>query len=167
MNEAEKYREALTQFIVASIPVQTEWVTVGDVDWDAKTMTAKDNDDLDYHDVLLGLCGIYQKPKENARALIGLIENKEGASFLLWADEYEEIHLLGDDNGGVPIAESIADKISTLEGKYNDLLNALNLIVVPLAPSGSYPLKSGLTTNSTITDTTTASDLESETVYHA
>ncbi|MBX7204143.1 MAG: hypothetical protein K1X81_01850 [Bacteroidia bacterium] len=74
------------------VKVTTAWVTVKAVDWDEKTMTATGlMDDLDYNDVLLGIGSVYTKPKQGTKALIGLIENQDAATFLIECEEVEEM----------------------------------------------------------------------------
>lgn len=88
----DKLKQTITELIKRNIPIQTIWVTVSEVDWEERTMTAIGIDDeVEYYDVLLGLGSVDLKPIIGSNCLIGIIENKDTSSFLLLADEVEEI----------------------------------------------------------------------------
>ncbi len=75
----------------AHVKVQTCWVKAKVVDWGNKTMVAEGlTDGLDFNDINLGVGHLYRKPKQGSVCLIGLIENKEAAAFLIDAEEVEE-----------------------------------------------------------------------------
>lgn len=98
MEGAKEFNELLSQRIKELIPTQVVWVTVKEVDWQEKTMTAVGvTDNLEYYDVLLGLLSEFKKPVVGSRCLIGIIENKDN-SFLMYAAEIEE-HLITDKTG--------------------------------------------------------------------
>lgn len=72
------------------VKVQTAWAVVKSINWGEKTMVATGVlDELDYHDVLLGIGGEARKPKLRSQCLLGMIENQDGAAFLIAAEEYE------------------------------------------------------------------------------
>lgn len=87
-------------------------------------------------------------------------------AFVSIYSEIESIQIRGDQFGGVVKVEELVKKINALENKVNDLLTALKAIVVPLAPSGTYPLAPSLLTVTPITPTTKASDLENDKIKH-
>lgn len=90
----DKLKKTLSELAKNSTPIQTVWVEVTEVDWEERTMTAIGVDDeLEYYDVLLGLGSIDLKPKKGSTCLIGIIENQDTASFLINADNVEEICL--------------------------------------------------------------------------
>ena len=93
----DKLKQTIIELIKGNIPIQTVWVTVSEVDWEERTMTAIGIDDeLEYYDVLLGLGSIDLKPKVGSSCLIGIIENRDTASFLIMVDEIEEIDINAD-----------------------------------------------------------------------
>lgn len=49
------------------------------------------------------------------------------------------IQLNDGSNGGVPLVNPLVDKINALENAYNNVLQILQSIIIPLAPSGTYP----------------------------
>ena len=88
-----EFRKLLTEKMKAKVPIQTEWVTVKEVDWDEKTMTAiGENNTLEYFDVLLGLGSVVTKPKVGSLALVGAIHNGE-ACFMISCEEMEGFEL--------------------------------------------------------------------------
>lgn len=94
----DKLKDTLAEMAKGAIPVQTVWVEVTEVDWEERTMTAIGVDDeLEYYDVLLGLGSIDLKPKKGSTCLIGIIENQDTASFLINADQIEEIDINVED----------------------------------------------------------------------
>ena len=93
----DKLKKTLSELAKNSTPIQTVWVEVTEVDWEERTMTAIGVDDeLEYYDVLLGLGSIDLKPKVGSSCLIGIIENRDTASFLIMVDEIEEIDINAD-----------------------------------------------------------------------
>lgn len=95
----DEFDALLHKKIKALQNVQTQWVEVTSVDWDAKTCEVQGlSDELPFHDVSLGIGSFYIKPKEGSIALIGIIENKNTSTFLIDAEEVEdfEINLNGD-----------------------------------------------------------------------
>ncbi|MGV4501708.1 hypothetical protein ACQ1PX_09530, partial [Ornithobacterium rhinotracheale] len=76
MDLIDEFEGLLDQNIKKRIATQVQWVIVTAVDWENKTCEAKGlHDDLDIHDVHLGLGSANFKPKKDSNALIGLIEN--------------------------------------------------------------------------------------------
>lgn len=99
MTKVKEFNNLIGQRIKELIPLQTVWVTVESVDWEAKTMTAKSlSEEPPYYNVLLGLFSEYKKPAIGSRCLISQIENKSAAYFLVYANELEE-YLITDKTG--------------------------------------------------------------------
>ena len=93
----DKLKQTITELIKSNIPIQTVWAEVKEVDWEERTMTVVGiNDEVEYYDVLLGLGSIDLKPKVGSSCLIGIIENRDTASFLIMVDEIEEIDINAD-----------------------------------------------------------------------
>lgn len=112
----------------AHVKVQSCWAIVKAVDWGNKTMTATgQTDGLDYFEVQLGLGSLYRKPKKGTMCLIGMIENRDAAAFLIDAEEVEEYSLRVDKNefeinsGGFLIKK----ENETLRSLMLDLLSAI------------------------------------------
>ena len=90
----EKLKRTLSELHKNSIPIQTVWGEVMEVDWEEKTMTVLGIDDeVEYYDVLLGLGSFDLKPTVGSSCLIGIIDNNDTTSFLISADEVEEIDI--------------------------------------------------------------------------
>jgi hypothetical protein len=94
----QQLKSLLTDKMKSHVPLQTEWVTVKEVDWEEKTMTAVgENNALEYYDVLLGLGSMILKPKVGSLALVGAIHNGE-ACFMISCEEIEAFELV-DQSG--------------------------------------------------------------------
>lgn len=92
MDLIDEFEGLLDQNIKKRIATQVQWVIVTAVDWENKTCEAKGlHDDLDIHDVHLGLGSANFKPKKDSNVLIGLIENNPAKAFLIWAEDLESI----------------------------------------------------------------------------
>lgn len=87
-------------------------------------------------------------------------------AFISLYSEIETIKLRGDQYGGLIKIEELVKKINALEKQVNDLYTALVGIVVPLAPSGVFPLAPSFANIQPIAPTTQKSDLENEKVLH-
>ena len=95
----DKLKETISTLIKDSIPVQTVWVEVTEVDWEEKTMTAIGiEDEVEYFEILLGIGAIDTKPKIGANCLIGIIDNNDTTPFLIMADEVEELDINVDNS---------------------------------------------------------------------
>lgn len=94
-------------------------------------------------------------PKKGSAVLIGNIEHGTGY-ILLSADVADKIvikqaddmyievaknviKLNGDSNDGLVKVKDLVSKVNGIENKVNSILQTLQSIVVPLAPSGTYP----------------------------
>jgi hypothetical protein len=126
MSEIQKLVDNIKNAGKAHVKVNTAWATVKSVNWSKKTMVATGvADDLDYFDVLLGLGSVYRKPKNNTLVLIGIIENKEAAAFLIDAEEVEEIVFNGGYNNGLVNVEVNKTALNQLQSNINALKAAV------------------------------------------
>ena len=88
----DQLKDTLTGMMKRQGSVQTTWVTAKEVDWENRTMMATGlADDLDFHNIALGLGSFDCKPKIGSACLIGMIDNNTTTSFLIMAEEVEEI----------------------------------------------------------------------------
>lgn len=78
------------------------------------------------------------------------------------------IKLDGDSFDGLVKVKELTDKLTALEGKVNDLVLAMQTTIIPLAPSGTYPLTTNpnVASLSNIAPLTTQTDLENPKVKH-
>lgn len=124
--------------------------------------------------------GILVVPKANTYVLIGSIEGRQ-EYIVLNVQEAEKIlikvgnitldilstviKLNGDTHGGLTKIQSLTTKINTIENKVNAILSALQAVVVPLAPSGTYPFAPLFSPITALTNTL-QSDIENTKVKH-
>jgi N-acetylmuramic acid 6-phosphate (MurNAc-6-P) etherase len=85
--------------------------------------------------------------------------------FILKYSEIEEIVVNGGKLGGLINVQDLVDKINACEDKVNDILSTLKTVVIPLAPSGSYPLSTDFATIMSL-DNTTVDDIEDPKIKH-
>jgi hypothetical protein len=90
----------------------------------------------------------------------------KNTAFISLYSEIESVQIRGDQYGGLIKIEELVKKINALENQVNDLYNALIGIVVPLAPSGAYPLAPSFAAIQPIAPTTQKSDLENDKIKH-
>ena len=84
-----EFKKLLTQKIGSKIPIQTEWVVVNSINLDENTMVGiSEQNDLEYHDIVLGLGSFNIYPKIGSYALIGSINNS-AACYMIYAEEIE------------------------------------------------------------------------------
>lgn len=107
-----EFARLLKEKAKSQVPVQTEWVTVTAVDWEAKSMTATGNEnDLEYFDIDLGLGSVCKRPVIGTTALVGTIHNGS-ACYMIDCEEFTEI--LITDKTGFKIL--LKDGLLTLNG---------------------------------------------------
>ena len=133
MGAFDDFVRMLEEQTTSKVNAQIVWVKATEVDWSSKTMTAVSLlDDLEYFDVQLGLGSIYKKPKVGTKCLVGIIENKPAASFLIEAVEVEESIYTSKDASFV-INETgfvIKKGEESLKTVLNDFIDEVNKIVV-------------------------------------
>jgi len=117
----------------AEVKPQMVWATVKEVDWKKKQMTAIGLiDNLEYYNVLLGLGHIAKKPKVDSNCLLGVIGNHDAFTFLVEAQEVEEMVVVSDTaemtikNDGFIIKKGNESLTNVL----NDFIDEVNKIVV-------------------------------------
>lgn len=90
--------QTLHEIAKGHVKVQTCWATVKEIDWEAKTMTVIGVlDSLPFYNVLLGIGSFYRRPTIGTDCLIGMIENKDAATFLIDAESIDEaVYLSGE-----------------------------------------------------------------------
>jgi hypothetical protein len=119
-----EFKNLMTNKMKSHVPLQTEWVTVQEVNWEEKTMTAIGLiNGLEYHDVLLGLGSINCKPKIGTSALVGAIHNG-AACFMISCEEVDEIEIM--DQSGFKV--SLNNGLLLINGEeYGGIVNAKEL----------------------------------------
>lgn len=110
------------------------WVTAGEIDWENKTMTAIDEDNLPFYDVLLGVGSMAVKPKKDTDCLIAKIEGDEATAFLVMADEVELIEFNGGKNGGLAVVPELKTQLEKLSKRVDGLIEAVNSPNVAATP---------------------------------
>jgi hypothetical protein len=120
-----KFGKLLTEKTKALIDVQTHWCIVESVDWTEKTMIATGlTDDLDFHDVNLGIGAIHTKPSLKSKCLIGIINNNPADAFLIESEQIDEIEII--DKSGFKI--HLNNGKMTINGnKFGGLVDAKEL----------------------------------------
>lgn len=160
------FRKILNKQAKSNIAIQTVWVKCKEVDWDNKTMTAIDTNNLPYYDVLLGL-DLYQiQPKVETKCLIGIIENNTAQAFLINCDEAEKVVFMQGENKGMLKIEPTIDKLNAIENKINDLIQVFTSWI-PVSQDGGAALKSALSSFvSQQLQLTQIDDLENKNIVH-
>jgi hypothetical protein len=102
-------------------------------------------------------------PKVGSQVIV--VDTLDGGGYIAMFGELESLYLRGDQYGGLVKIEELVTKLNNLENKVNTIINTLNSTVIPLAPSGTYPLSSNFSSVSTLT-TTNKSDIENDKVKH-
>jgi hypothetical protein len=91
----------------------------------------------------------------------------KGENVSIVIDDNEGTVVLNDgENGGLIKIEGLVSKINVLESKVNELLQTLQAVVIPLAPSGTYPLATDFADVTPLQPETQVSDLENDKVKH-
>ncbi len=109
--------------------------------------------------------GLVQIPKVNSVVLIAMINFNIQTHVIVAFSEVEEAIFFNGENGGLVIIGELVTKLNNLESKVNDLISALQGVVIPLAPSGTYPF-APLFADILPLDETTVDDLENDKVKH-
>lgn len=81
--------------------------------------------------------GVLLKPKVGSIVVVTPITDFEFVVVMF--SELDTITLLDGSFGGLVKVQELTEKVNNLEGQVNDLLSALQEVVIPLAPSGTYP----------------------------
>ncbi|MCW5900493.1 MAG: hypothetical protein KIT10_14610 [Flavobacteriales bacterium] len=143
MDSLEKLKQAIIAQVKANVPVQTVWAECLSADSSTGTMVAT-REGLEYDDVLLGLGADITVPEPGSKVLLGIIENKHVATFLLFAESIAERRINGNALGGIVKADAVAQELATLQAELNQLKSLLNAWV-PVPNDGGAALKTSLT----------------------
>jgi hypothetical protein len=135
MGPFDDFTKALREEMKRSVPVQTVWATVETVSDTTMTVADADESAVKYYNVLLGLQGMIIEPVVGSKVLIGVIENKATACFLIHADQWKSCRMNGEKNGGMAIAPNIASRLKEHETKVNALIDYISQL--PVAVSGA------------------------------
>jgi hypothetical protein len=116
--------------------------------------------------------GIYIEPKVNSHVIIGFLNPVQ--ALVLQYSEVENVYIdtngdtifNGGTNFGMVKVADLVQKLNALETKVNDLIIALQGVVIPLAPSGTYPFAPIFSPITIINPLTQQSDLENTKVQH-
>lgn len=139
MDAVSKLREVVLQLIKSNVPVQTVWATCSAVNPEQGTMEAT-REGLAYYDVLLGIGPDQVVPVVGSKVLLGILENKAQATFLIMAEAIEERRLNGNGLGGLVMVGPLVARINALEQQLNQLKGILNAWV-PVPNDGGSALK--------------------------
>lgn len=180
----EALRQEINKMVKGQIPVQTQWVSVDSVDWDAKTMTCTDvSNGLQFFKVPLSLGSFTKKPVVGTKALVGLVENQGAAAYMIDCQAFEVLlielengfkielkadgtgEINGATKGGLAIAGNIKREIDKLNSNMSILKTATNTALVAidaLIPGTSAAFAAAVATMQPIV----SSDFENENVKH-
>lgn len=125
MDSLEKLKHAIIEQVKAHVPVQVVWAKCVRANAEKGTMVAE-REGLEYHDVLLGLGSDITVPQPNSLVLLGIIENRNTATWLVFAERVQERRLNGNVRGGLVVASTVRQVDTTLINKVNALVAALN-----------------------------------------
>jgi len=118
-------------------------------------------------------------PKKGSTVIVSMLDNGNGCVsmfseveyFLFTADnsslkiEKNKITMNDGSLGGLVKIETLTTKLNNLETKVNDVIAKLKAVVIPLAPSGTYPLSTDFASVSDLTKTK-KSDIENTKIKH-
>lgn len=80
-------------------------------------------------------------------------------------DAEDTIIFNGGENGSFIKISALVSKMNAIENKVNSILSTLNSTVIPLAPSGTYPLSTNFSSIQPITNVQ-VSDIENDKIKH-
>lgn len=132
-DQLNEFHRLLIETIKGKIKPQLVWAIVTEVDWEEKTMTAEGLiDELAFFDVSLGLGSVYKKPKVGSKCLLGVLENKAAATFLIEAEAIEEMQIVSDTANFIIKEDGfiIRKDKESLKDVLNDFIDEVNKIVV-------------------------------------
>lgn len=138
----QRFNNLLGQRYKDMTEIQTAWCKVISVDWDNKVMDVTGVvDELEYFDVILGLGSENRKPVPGCLCIIGIIDNAPGNSFLIHAEELEEMEVkIGNSLLHVKKDGFILKQNSeSFKDVLNDMIDELNKIVVIQGRSINVP----------------------------
>lgn len=120
----EEIRKAVISIMEGKIPVVSSWCTVKAVDWANKTcdVIIDDDEDLLITKILLGFSdqGVVTKPKVNTDVLVMWIDNTKTNGAVVMVQEAEDVNIMGDSFGPIPVVTNIVDRLNALEQDNNN-----------------------------------------------
>lgn len=144
MDILEQLRASILQLVKANVPVQVVYATCKEVQAEAGTMTAE-REGIEYFDVLLGLGQDITIPVVGSRVMLGLLENKRQATWLLFAEAVKERRINGNALGGLVMVEPLVAQLNELKSQVNQLKGILGSWV-PVPNDGGLALKAAAAT---------------------
>jgi hypothetical protein len=166
-DELDQFHGLFKQHLNGTKQAALRWVTATEIDWDDKTMTAVDSDNLPYYDVLLGVSNVKVKPKPGTDCLIAILEGNEATAFLLYADEADLVEYNDGQNGGLANAPELRTQLAKMTARIDMIISAINGATVATDQSGAALLASLKTGISTInTNKESFADIEDTKITH-
>ena len=134
VDELNQFSLLFKHHLKGSMKATLRWVTATAVDWDNKTMTATDSDELPYYDVLLGVGMMAIKPTKDTDCLIAIVEGDEATAFLLYANKADLVEWNGGVNGGLTNTPELKTQLDKLTARVDAILDAINSPSVVATP---------------------------------
>ena len=165
-SELDEFAGLFKQHLRGAVKATLRWVDAESVDWENKTMTATDEDDLPYYDVLLGVGMMAVKPVKGTECLIAILEGNEATAFLLYANEAELIEFNQGLNGGLANTPELKTQLEKLTARVDGIIDAIKNGVPGASDGGAALLTSIKTGLASITDKEDFSEIEDSKITH-
>ncbi|WP_010664937.1 hypothetical protein [Marinilabilia salmonicolor] len=165
-SELDEFAGLFKQHLRGAVKATLRWVDAESVDWENKTMTATDEDDLPYYDVLLGVGMMAVKPVKGTECLIAILEGNEATAFLLYANDAELIEFNQGLNGGFANTPELKTQLEKLTARVDGIIDAINNGVPGSSDGGAALLTTIKTGLSSITDKEDFSEIEDSKITH-
>ena len=120
-SESNEFLTLFKQHLNGVKIAQIRIVVCQSVDWDNRTMTAVDEDDLPYYNVALGLNAVMIRPAIGSACIITILDNEDSVAWLIHADEAEEIVFREGNNGGLINISELTEKLNGLVANVQQL----------------------------------------------
>lgn len=124
-SELDTFYSLFKQHLNGAQKATLVWVTCTAISWEEGTMTATDDEGLEYFDVMLGVGSMLVKPALNTDCLIGVVHGHSEMAFLISADEVEQIIFNGGSNGGLANVATINQNLESLKNFVEAIHTAL------------------------------------------
>lgn len=164
--ELEEFDKLFKKHLNSVVKATIRWVTVVEVDWDEKTMTALNQNGLAYYEVMLGLGSQFTKPVEGTDCLIAIVEGRDAIAFLLHANEVEEIVFDGGKNGGLVKVKELQEQLNKITARIDGVIKAITNAKPVVDNSGAGLLASMVVGLKTIVEKEDFKDIENEKIKH-
>lgn len=165
-SELDEFAGLFKQHLRGAVKATLRWVDAESVNWENKTMTGTDEDDLPYYDVLLGVGMMAVKPVKGTECLIAILEGNEATAFLLYANEAELIEFNQGLNGGFANTPELKTQLEKLTARVDGIIDAINNGVPGASDGGAALLTSIKTGLASITDKEDFSEIEDSKITH-